>query len=240
MPGQKGSMDERGVVRWTIPYFVEDLADVFLVGLEPPLPYLSEVDRNWSDDGEVQGVGLKVEVTYEGGSPDNQPDSYEFDSSFREETIIAHPLWSSQFKPIFKGKYDTENKTITFPEFLGEYKKGLGLPDGSSNSLAGQKDSNGREKNGQLKNPLFGVETFLSLASIFRHTYVRDSVSASIFERIGTIRKSLPGGFPTPSGHDWLIMPPKMSQRGSIYQITEEYMMSQPGGWPEAVYKLIN
>ena len=58
-------------------------------------------------------------------------------------------------------------------------------------------------------------------------------------DRIGTIQESLPGGFPTPSGRNWIVMPPKISQRGGIYQITEELMLSQPGGWPENVYKLI-
>jgi hypothetical protein len=227
MPGQKGSIDEKGVVQWMVPYFVEDLADVLIVGREAPVSGLIEVGRTWDDDGDVQGVGLKVEVTYEGGSGGgSQPDTYEFDSSFREETLVAHSEWK-QFKEVFKGRYDEENKTIKFPEFLGEYKKGLGLPNGASNA------------DGKLKNPLFGVETFLTLASIFRHTYVRDSVPSSIFESIGTIRSSLPGGFPTPTGRDWLIMPPKISQRGGVYQITEELMLSQPGGWPEAVYSLI-
>ena len=64
MPGQKGSVDDKGVVQWVVPYFVEDLADVLIVGREAPVLGLLEVGRTWSDDGEVQGAGLKVEVTY--------------------------------------------------------------------------------------------------------------------------------------------------------------------------------
>lgn len=238
MPGQKGSIDDKGVVQWTVPYFVEDLADVLKVGREAPVSGLIEVGRTWSDDGEVQGVGIKVEVTYEGGGgPGSQPDSYEFDSSFREESLVAHPLWSTHLKPIFKGKYDDESKTIKFPEYL-EGKSGSGLSgDFVGPPSPGQLAKFKREN--QKKNPLYGVETFLSLSSIFRHTYVKSSVSASIFERIGTIRESLPGGFPTPDGRNWLVMPPKISQRGSVYQITEELALSKPGGWEPTIYALI-
>ena len=234
MPGQKGSVDDKGVVQWVVPYFVEDLADVLIVGREAPVLGLLEVGRTWSDDGEVQGAGLKVEVTYEGAGADSaEPDTYEFDSSFREETLVAHPNWQ-EFKNIFKGKYDKENNKVEFPEFLNK-KSGSGLAQGFVGPPSPDQLASNRQQN-----PLFGVETFLSLASIFRHTYVRKSIPGSIFDRIGTIQKSLPGGFPTPEGRDWLIMPPKMSQRGSVYQITEELMMSKPGGWTEQIYSLIN
>lgn len=229
MPGQKGSIDDKGVVQWTVPYFVEDLADVLSVGAQPPLSGLIEVGRNWSDDGEVEGVGVKVEVTYEGfnGDPEDQPDTYEFDSSFREEPIVAHANWYD-IKKAFNGRYDSETKTVTFSEFLDERRAGLRLVDQSK-----------RGERGELKNPFFGVETFLALSSVFRHTYVRSTIPASIFERIGTIQNSIPGGFPTPEGRNWLVMPPKISQRGGAYQITEELMLSQPDGWPEAIYSLI-
>ena len=230
MPGQKGSIDDKGVVQWTVPYFVEDLASVLAAGKEPPLPGLIEVGRTWSDDEEIAAVGLKVEVTYEGytgtGDPEDQPDTYDFDASLREESLVGHPDWEG-LKILFDGKYDQETKSVSFPEFMDKYKVGLG-------GLSGTPDGRGR-----IKNPLFGVETYLSLASVFRRTYIRKTVPAFALSQIGTIQKSLPGGFPTPPGRDWLVMPPKISQRGGVFQITEELMMSQPGGWPESVYSFI-
>lgn len=222
MPGQKGNVSKEGIVTWTVPYFVEDLADVFTVGRTPPASGLAEVARSWTD---IEGAGLQVDVEYEGlnGSSDGSEfePTYDYDSSFKDETLLAHPEWK-RIKEEHKGTYDKEEKRIEFPEFLAGVKAGLG---GGGPT--------------QRKNPMFGLETFLSLSSVFRRTYVRTSVPDSIFTEIGTIREALPNGFPTPPGRNWLIMPPKITQRGSAFQITEELMLSQPGGWPENVYKLI-
>ena len=226
MPGQKGEVDEKGVVTWTVPYFVESLSDIFVVGDGPPVEGMKEVGRSWTD---IEGAGLQVEVQYEGviGNPEEKEDTYDYDSSFKEETLLAHPLWN-KIKTYYKGRYIKEEKRIEFDEFLTNSNTGLG--GGGGTNASGEK---GR------KNPLYGLETFLSLSSVFRHTYLRETVPSSLLDRIGTIQESLPGGFPTPSGRNWIVMPPKISQRGGVYQITEELMLSQPGGWPENVYKLI-
>ena len=226
MPGQKGEVDEKGVVTWTVPYFVESLSDIFVVGGGPPVEGMKEVGRSWTD---IEGAGLQVEVQYEGviGNPEEKESTYDYDSSFKEETLLAHPLWN-KIKTFYKGRYIKEEKRIEFDEEIPNGTPGLGGGGGSLNS-----GERGR------KNPLFGLETFLSLSSVFRHTYLRETVPSSLLDRIGTIQESLPGGFPTPSGRNWIVMPPKISQRGGIYQITEELMLSQPGGWPENVYKLI-
>ena len=226
MPGQKGEVDEKGVVTWTVPYFVESLSDIFVVGDGPPVEGMKEVGRSWTD---IEGAGLQVEVQYEGviGNPEEKESTYDYDSSFKEETLLAHPLWN-KIKTFYKGRYIKEEKRIEFDEEIPNGTPGLGGGGGSLNS-----GERGR------KNPLFGLETFLSLSSVFRHTYLRETVPSSLLDRIGTIQESLPGGFPTPSGRNWIVMPPKISQRGGIYQITEELMLSQPGGWPENVYKLI-
>ena len=34
-------------------------------------------------------------------------------------------------------------------------------------------------------------------------------------------------------------MAPKVSKRGNVYELSEELMLSAPGGWPEAVHGLI-
>ena len=221
MEGAKGSKDEQGIVSWTIPYFVEEIADIFTVGTEPPYAGLLETGRSWSD---ISGAGIKVEVTYEGYSgedPTLEDPVYDFNPNFKEETLIAHPLWP-EIKEFYKGIYDEESKQIKFDEFLSSNATGLSAGD--------------RPKK---KNPMFGVETFLSLGIAFQKTIVRESVPANLLSEIGTIVESLPGGFPTPAGRDWLVMPPKISQQGSVFRITEELLLSPPGGWPKKVYKLI-
>lgn len=224
MPGQRGSVDDKGVVTWTIPYFVEDLADIFVVGSSPPLAGMKESGRTWSD---IEGAGVEVTVEFEGviGDPEDKEPTYDFDASFSEETLLSHPEWT-QLRAIFKGSYDPEEKKITWPEYIQKAERALGDPGTGKGG-------------GQTKNPMFGQETYMMFMSIFRHTYIRSSVSGDLFNSIGTIRQSLPGGFPTPTGRNWLVMPPKISQRGGVYQITEELAMSQPGGWPEQVYKFI-
>lgn len=227
MQGQKGEVDDKGVVTWSVPYFVEDLSEIFTVGGKPPVEGMREVGRAWSD---IEGPGLQVDVSYEGviGNPEDKEETFDYDSSFKEETLLAHPLWS-QIKTFYKGRYDKEEKRIEFDETLSNSANGLGLGGGSTES----------GERGKRKNPMFGLETFLSLASVFRRTYLRTTIPASLLDKVGTIQDFLPGGFPTPPGRDWIIMPPKITQRGGVFQITEELMLSQPGGWPKKVYALI-
>lgn len=226
MSGQKGQVDDKGVVTWTIPYFVEELSEVFSVGVTPPVEGLREVGRSWTD---IEGAGLQVDVEYEGvfGPPEEKEETYDYDSSFREETLLAHPLWP-QIRDFYKGTYDKDDKRIEFEEYLSNSSRGL-----SSTGNTGTGDP------GKRKNPMYGLETFLSLASVFRRTYLRANIPAGLLDKVGTIQDSLPGGFPTPPGRDWIIMPPKITQRGGVFQITEELMLSQPGGWPKKVYALI-
>ena len=226
MPGQKGQVDDKGIVTWTVPYFVEDLAEIFTIGTAPPVLGMREVGRTW---GDIEGAGLQVDVEYEGviGNPEDKEETYDYDSSFKEETLLAHPLWN-QIKNFYKGRYDKEDKRIEFDEFLSNSSRGL-----SSTGNTGTGDP------GKRKNPMFGLETFLSLASVFRRTYLRTTLPGNLLDKVGTIVESLPGGFPTPPGRDWIIMPPKITQRGGVFQITEELMLSQPGGWPKKVYALI-
>ena len=77
------------------------------------------------------------------------------------------------------------------------------------------------------------------LRAVFRHTYLRRTLPGGLLDKIGKIRQGLPEGFPTPNERDWLCMAPKVGRRGNVYEISEELMLSAPGGWPEAVHGLI-
>ena len=219
MEGQSAEMDEQKLVTWTRPYYVELFEDIFDVG-EPPHKKLVETSRTWAD---IPGAGIKVDVTYEGYMGEDaasEEPTYEWDSSFKEETLIAHPLWL-EIAEFYEGKYDQEEKKITFSEQLDTSGSGLGSDEVSK------------------KNPMLGLETFLSLGIVFRMNYLVEELPASLFQGIGRIEDSLPGKFPTPVGRDWMVMPPKISQTGNVYKISEERLLSPPGKWPPKVYGLI-
>lgn len=233
MSGQGGDRDELGMVTWTVPYYVEDPIDIFAVGKTPPLDGLKEVGRSWSD---IEGAGIQVDVTFEGYSsesgeggstnPEDEEPQYEFDASFKEETLVAHPDWQN-IKDFYEGTYDKETKQVKFNEFLSLKASGGGFviqEDGSKRGLA---------------NPLFGVETFLNLSVIFRETRLYSSIPENILESIGTIDQTIPGGFPTPPDRDWLIMPPRIRQSGEVFRVSREWLLSPAKGWPSKVYDYI-
>jgi hypothetical protein len=219
MSGTKGARDKTGLITLSIPWYVDSLAEVLTVSQEAPLG-LVEINRDWTD---IEGAGFEVLIDYEGleEGRDEGEFEYDFDPSFSEEPIETHPLISALVSR-YDGQVDPQTKKVTFGPTM-EDKSG-GLSGGA-----------GTEK----RNPLAGLTTYISLRSVFRTTYSTRDLPGSIFKDIGTIKSSLPKQFPTPQGRDWLVMPPKVTQRGNAYQITEELMMSPPGGWPKNIYKLI-
>lgn len=223
MPGTKGSRDETGLLSVSVPYYAPTEADVLTVGLEPPFG-LKEVNREWDD---IEGLeGFQVTINYEGfedGKDESEEESIEFDPSFSEEPIEAHPSFLL-LKDRFGGTLDDKGRVQWSETYF---------PNTGSQVLSGgPKDK---------KNPLFGVSTYLALKSVFRRTYTVRDIPDDLLERNGEIVESLPDGFPTPNGRDWLRLPPKVSKRGNVYQISEELLLSPPGGkWPPGVHGLID
>lgn len=221
MLGLSGSRDERGLVSLAVPWNCATLAETLAVGGASPFG-LPEVARAISqlDDGSFQ-----VTITFEGTEAlEGQADSFEFDSSFREEPIESHPAIDT-IKERYGGTLGSDGR-ITFPEKLSGIR-------GSGTGLGNRRDSS-------ESNPMFGVATYLVLNAVFRHTYLRRTIPNDLLDRVGTTRDNLPEGFPTPPGRNWLVMPPKVARRGNAYEISEEWMLSKPGQrWPEAVYGLI-
>ena len=220
--GTKGSRDDTGLLSVSVPYYVPTEQEILTVGLEPPYG-LTEVGRDWSD---VEGMsGFMVEVSYEGfedGKDESEEESIEFDPSFAEEPIESHPAFIT-LKNKYGGTLDDKGK-VQWPE---TYK-----PKGSALQASGG--------NAEQKNPLFGISTYLALKSVFRRTYTVRTLPNDLLDQIGEIVESLPEGFPTPSGRNWLRLPPKVSKRGNAFQISEELILSPVGGkWPEGVHGLI-
>lgn len=218
-----GERDERGLVSLQIPFHADDLSEFLSYGASNPFG-LPEVKRGIK---RLETGGYQITVTFEGIDPDEDPEgegTYELDSSFREEPIEAFPGIETIKRDY--GGYEVEGK-IKFPSTI---------PAGSS-SGSGLVAKN---KGENAPNPYYGMTTYRVMHAIFRHTYIRKTIPSSIFDRAGTTANSLPGGFPTPSGRNWLYQPPKMRRRGDVFEISEELMLSKPGAvWPEAIYSLI-
>jgi len=219
--GLRGNRDERGLIGLTVPWVVATLEEVLTVGATSVFG-LPETKREWND---LEAGKFLVNISYEGAQSENgDKDTYEFDSSFSEEPIESHPDIET-IKAVYGGTVGGDGK-ITFPEKMPSAKGGGG---GLSGGQSVKQD----------KNPLFGLSTYLVTKAVFRHTYLRRVFPATLLDKIGSIVHSLPEGFPTPSSRNWLFMPPKVTKRGNMYEITEELMLSAKGGWPDGVYKLI-
>lgn len=222
--GTRVARDKRGLITASLSFVVDSIEET--MGGLPAVLGLAEVGRNAT---EREDKRFLVQVDYEGASSDGiapEDDNSEFDESFREEPIETHPDIKGLIK-YYGGEVDPVSKRVTFAMDLPKTASG---GNGLGGALKPQQDG---------KNPLYGLSTYLVLSAVFRRQYLKKTLPVSLFSSIGRVVKSLPGGFPTPSGHDWLIRPPKVSKRGSCYEVTEEWVMSPPGGWPPQVYQLM-
>lgn len=220
MEGASGSRDERNVYSLTVPWYAPTLDEVGTVGGAPPLG-LTETGRTWD---ELDAGGYRVDITHEGipEGEDKEQETIEFDADFKEEPLPAHASWLT-IKEKYKGSVDSTG-AVKFDEFLERAYRG---------SLGGTQSGN------KVKNPLFGLKTYLELSVIFRRTRIVETLPSNLLSSIGSIQQSLPDGLPTPENRDWLVMPPKVTKRGNVWQIRDEWKLSPKGGWPPEVYNLI-
>lgn len=219
-----GSMDSSGVVTSTIKYMVKTEHDcvTYKRGELHPTLGIPESERSWEEEAPC-GFGFLLTIVYKSiGTIDGEED-IELDSSYSEEPIESHPNLLKIMEK-YQGFTNSEGE-IEFPKTYEPEKGGFGLD---------KREGEEEEK----KNPMFGVKTWLALASVVRRTWI--SSRRPSLSRMGRIVKSVPGGFQTPEGHDWIIMPPKSRRRGDgYYENTEEYLLSPLGGWTEGVYELM-
>lgn len=233
--GTRIEKDDQNLVTWVEPWYFEEPGHFFTVG-SAPFDGAKEEGRTARD---VEGAGAIVDISwsgYVGDDPEQEPPTYEWDPVFKEEKITAHPNWA-KIKEEYRGRWDAEDKRAVFPEFLPRPVTGLSNGSGFVPGI-GTVNTSLRKKN-----PMFDVETYNLFMATFRMTYLLKEIPQSMLESVGDIRPSVPGGYPTPQGRDWLIMPPKISEKGEgdskVYRVSEEWLMSAPGGWPKKVYGLI-
>jgi hypothetical protein len=228
--GEDGNIDQRGLVTHRATFHVDTLADVVTAGANYNPFNLPIVGRSYKRL-DTPGLGWEVKITYQGSQGDfpETSDVYEYDSSFSREPIEKHPNFE-QLKATYGWEYDPDRGKSGFPEFMPSNSSagGGGLGGGSTSTQQ------------QQKSALFGWTDYPVFRAQFRHSYVRQVLDPTIFSKIGKVTGSLPQGFPTPTGQNWLYQPPKVSKKGNAYDITENLLLSNPGVlWPKDIYSII-
>jgi hypothetical protein len=217
-----GSRDAvTGEVTVSYTYIVPQESDVLTVG-QSSLGNLREVSRSWN---QIEGcLGYEVTIKYE-GKPETDVQQFELDVSFSEEPLPSHPNWK-KIKKDYKGTVTDEE--VSFDEFITPPKGYTGVTT----------------DDGKIKNPMYGMKTWLALKAVVRHTF--ESTQRPSLSMIGRITKRAPGGYETPDNHDWLVMPPKCRKKyggvnpeQELFEITVEYLLSPLGGWPKGVYEIM-
>jgi hypothetical protein len=106
------------------------------------------------------------------------------------------------------------------------------VPSGQSTTPGFNMDQSGSGKT----NPMFGQQDWLRLEGTYSFRYA--SFTPPTNANVGTILNgNLPGVTPeAPGGRNWLMAPTPWKRRGPVYDITEIYWLSGPGGWPTPIY----
>jgi hypothetical protein len=148
-----------------------------------------------------------------GGGPDEGGGTvYEWSPTFENTAISRHPRIGELIKK-YAGEEDAAGN-VTFRKTLSSSDKGSGLRTSSSSQEV------------TVVNPMYGVEDFLSLGGIWSETKLASNLPNDVFNTIGQITFSVPGGLPTPKSRFWLTMPPVVVEHGDQWKVTRRWMLS--------------
>jgi|LakMenEpi03Aug12_release.lakeMendotaPanAssembly.Ray.scaffolds.fasta_scaffold91050_3 hypothetical protein len=235
--GATGSKSKEGVIQWVIPYYVANKAEVLTVGKDN-YQDCQEVSRSWTCNNDGSEPSYIVTVTYEGGSTESESATYgdeestiwSLDFEMAEEPIEAH--WNfDKIKQKYGGKWaDPENEEDwVFPKELP----------------AGSKTSSGLLGTGKVgageKNPMKGVKTYIVMNCIASVSYTKKTLPKSVINNIGKLYRELPDAPAQFNSLDkgkrnWMKMPPQITKRGNVWQISESWKLSEYYEWPKEVY----
>ncbi len=82
------------------------------------------------------------------------------------------------------------------------------------------------KKGGSTKNPMVGVDSFLSVGGEWKETEVVEEIPGDVWDDMWSMVESVPGGLPTPSSRQWLVLPPIVEQRGACYTISRRWKLT--------------
>lgn len=242
LPGIRGTRDEvTGVSSFTISRYVATLDETDTVGdlTFRGLRLRKRDIGNW--DGNNDLVGYQVDLTYDNEYPDEdagEKPRWFFDTSFREERIQKHPGF--RILKEYYGWVELEGGTFGFPEIRGS-------TSGSTTATTAARPGLSQSEDELKTSPAFGFDTYLQFGAVAEKSYLGKSISRAL-KGVGHVISRLPGqnapNIELEDRQNWLKMPPKARQSydkdgNEQWEITEQYMLSRPGGWPPIVYKLI-
>lgn len=217
------------------------LASEFLTNPPAVIEYRESVVHVRSEVEVSDGVAM-VRHFYEGLPQDHRKDIkvYEFDPSFDEVPIQAHPNFggpdgddNSLFKK-YGGYYDANGnfRFATRQPQGGDPRGGFGVAPLSQ----GPTPVGGA---GDVKS-LQGVESYMRMGGVWRviYPFAGENLPDGLFNKVGTVVQPLdayrmPG---LPAKRNWLKGPPSARWRGNAWEITEEFILSGVGGWISDIY----
>lgn len=234
--GAKGTRDKNMISSWSVPYHAETRAECYKVG-DKTFMGMPEIGRDiQAQNMGSDGAPFVVTVQYQGysnedgGSPETEKDTenWSCDFDFSEEPLQSHPNWEN-IKKTYGGVVDDQGD-VTFPPKL---------PNGSSAAKSGLGAANIITSSD--RNPLYGQKTYLKLRARVSRSWSSRTLPKELLLNVGRIVNEIPDA-PTAlteldiGGRDWLSTPPKIKQNGDVWGLTQEWLLSDFGGWPEEVY----
>jgi hypothetical protein len=231
--GATGSRSREGVVQWVVPYFVGSLTEIN--NLPAGYEGCTRVSSTWVSNNDGTGSAIAT-ITYEGadvtsqaGDSYNKP-SWSIDFDLTELPIESH--WNFEaIKTKYGGGYDPNDPVKwIFPEKMPSGQSGTGL---STNSAQGK------------SNPMYGVRTYIVMYTRVSKSYSRTTSPSDVTSKIGKQSVSIPGAPAALGGlakgdKSWLQLPPQVSKRGGVWEITESWKLSEHYEWQDQVYNKFN
>jgi hypothetical protein len=233
MEGASGSKSREGVVQWVVPYYIATLAQ--LGSIPGSYQGCDKVSQTWVCNNDGPTPSYTATVTYEG--PDNESmrnNEYDkpvwsIDFDLQEMPIESH--WNFEvIKQVYGGRADPNDpQSWIFPD---------NMPSGNGGGGTGlSRDSN---QGAGKANPMKGVRTYIVMLTRVTKSYTRRS-APSVVDKIGTQSSNIPGA---PASFNalgwgkrtWMQLPPQISKRGSVWQVTESWRLSEYHDWPDKVY----
>lgn len=216
MLGEERNKSSTGVVTIKANYYAETITEA-MFGLAEGFENTEEVGR---DVTQSQDGTFSVSVTFQGGEdsfedtppPEANFPTYQMSSAFEDTPIEAHP---------------------ELPKLLSEYGgqmiagKAIWPPTlPNSNTSNATSGLGGTANEEPRKNPLCGVQKFKKLTVQWSVSYIKKSIPGGILEKVGKITTSPPGNAPAIKGRTkWLCTPPTARRRGTVAEITENYLL---------------
>lgn len=151
-----------------------------------------------------EGSRYIVVATYEGIAPE----------SFVNKTYSWEPEQSQ----------DPIETNINFDAIVAKYGGQESEP--GSGTFDVWPDIKSGKKGATTKSPMVGVRSFLELGGVWVETEVLEEIPEELWNDMWSIVDSVPGGLPPVPNRYWLVLPPKIEQRGACYTIARSWKLT--------------